>query len=82
MELTERVHKLEVGHVDHETRLKRVEKENEEQKAKEQTFHDFIIKTEARAEGRDKTLKVFMSILTIVSVLSPFVAIWVNSVVK
>lgn len=82
MELTERVHKLEIGHADHEVRLKKVEKENEQQHKNELVFHDFIVKTEARAEGRDKTLKVFMSILTIVSVLSPFVAIWVNSVVK
>ena len=82
MELTERVHKLEVGHVDHETRLKRVEKENEEQKQKEQTFHDFIIKTEARAEGRDKTLKVFMSVLTVASILSPAVTILIQNLVR
>lgn len=82
MELTERVHKLEVGHVDHETRLKRVEKENDEQKQKEQTFHDFIIKTEARAEGRDKTLKGFMTVLSAVSILSPFIAVWVSNLVK
>ena len=82
MELTERVHKLEIGHADHEVRLKKVEKENEQQHKNELVFHDFIVKTEARAEGRDKTLKVFMSILTAVSILSPFVAIWVTSVVK
>ena len=82
MELTERVHKLEVGHVDHETRLKRVEKENEEQKQKEQTFHDFIIKTEARAEGRDKTLKVFMTVLSVLSILSPVLTIIVTNMVK
>ena len=80
MELTERVHKLELGHTDHEVRLKKVEKENEEQKQNEQTFHDFIVKTEARAEGRDKTLKVFMSVLTVVSIVSPFIAVWVASV--
>ena len=82
MELTERVHKLEVGHVDHETRLKRVEKENEEQKQNEQTFHDFIIKTEARAEGRDKTLKVFMTVLSVLSILSPVLTIIVTNMVK
>lgn len=80
MELTERVHKLELGHTDHEVRLKKVEKENEEHKQNEQAFHDFIVKTEARAEGRDRTLKVFMSVLTIVSLLSPFIAVWVASV--
>ena len=82
MELTERVHKLEIGHVDHEGRLKKVEKENERQHENELVFHDFIVKSEARAEGRDKTLRVFMTILTAVSILSPFVAIWVTSVVK
>lgn len=82
MELTERVHKLEIGHTDHEVRLKKVEQENEQQHKNELVFHDFIVKTEARAEGRDKTLKVFMTILTAVSILSPFVAIWVTSIVK
>lgn len=82
MELTERVHKLEIGHTDHEIRLKKVEQENEQQHKNELVFHDFIVKTEARAEGRDKTLKVFMTILTAVSILSPFVAIWVTSIVK
>lgn len=80
MELTERVHKLEVGYTDHEVRLKRVEKENERQHENELKFHDFIVKTEARAEGRDKTLKVFMSILTVVSIVSPFIAVWVASI--
>lgn len=80
MELTERVHKLEVGQTDHEVRLKRVEEENERQHENELKFHDFIVKTEARAEGRDKTLKVFMSILTVVSIISPFIAVWVASI--
>ena len=82
MELTERVHKLEIGHTDHEIRLKKVEQENEQHHKNELVFHDFIVKTEARAEGRDKTLKVFMTILSAVSILSPFVAIWVTSIVK
>ena len=82
MELTDRVHKLEIGHVDHETRLRRVEKDGEERKQNEQTFHDFIVKTEARAEGRDKTLKVFMSVLTVVSIVSPAITILVSSMVK
>lgn len=80
MELTERVHKLEVGQTNHEVRLKRVEEENERQHENELKFHDFIVKTEARAEGRDKTLKVFMSILTVVSIISPFIAVWVASI--
>lgn len=80
MELTERVQKLEVGQTDHEVRLKRVEEENERQHENELKFHDFIVKTEARAEGRDKTLKVFMSILTVVSIISPFIAVWVASI--
>lgn len=82
MELTERVHKLEVGHVDHETRLERVEKENEEQKQNDQTFHDFIIKNDARAEGRDRTLKVFMTVLSVLSILSPVLTIIVTNMVK
>lgn len=82
MELTERVHKLEIGHVDHEGRLKKVEKENERQHENELVFHDFIVKTEARAEGRDKTLKVFMSVLTVVSILSPAATILIQSLVR
>ena len=82
MELTERVHKLEIGHVDHESRLKKVEKENERQHENELVFHDFIVKTEARAEGRDKTLKVFMSVLTVVAILSPAATILIQSLVR
>lgn len=82
MELTERVHKLELGHTDHEIRLKKVEQENERQHENELVFHDFIVKTEARAEGRDKTLKVFMSVLTVASILSPAVTILIQNLVR
>lgn len=82
MELAERVQKLEVGQTDHEIRLKKVEQENERQHENELKFHDFIVKTEARAEGRDKTLKVFMSVLTVASILSPAVTILIQSLVR
>ena len=81
MELTERVHKLEIGHVDHETRLKRVEKQNEEQETKEAEFHDYIVKTEAKAEGRDKTLKTMMTVLSVLTAISTLVT-FVASFVK
>ena len=81
MELTERVYKLEIGHVDHETRLKRVEKQNEEQETKEAEFHDYIVKTEAKAEGRDKTLKTMMTVLSVLTAISTLVT-FVASFVK
>lgn len=81
MELTDRVQKLEIGHADHEVRLRKVEKENEMQQKNAELFHDYIIKTEAKAEGRDKTLKVFMTILSVATIISPFLTLWVRSVV-
>lgn len=78
MELTERVHKLEIGHVDHETRLKRVEKQNELQESKEAEFHDFIVKTEAKAEGRDKTLRIMLTVVTALTTLSTLVTVLGN----
>lgn len=81
MELTERVHNLEIKHADHEIRLKKVEKENEEQQKDVLAFHDFIVKTEARAEGRDKTLKVFMAILSVIALVSPALTILINSLI-
>lgn len=78
MELTERVHKLEIGHHDHETRILRVEKENEEQKKVEQSFHDFIVATEAEAKGRDKTIKAMLTVLTVLSVLSTIASVVSN----
>lgn len=78
MELTERVHSLEIKHADHEVRLKRVEKENEEAKGKEQEFHDFIVATESQAKGRDKTLKVMLTVLTSLSAISTLATILTN----
>ena len=75
MELTERVHKLELGHHDHESRIKRVEHDNEEQAKSVQNFHDFIVATEAQAKGRDKTLKVMLAILTALSAVSTIVTV-------
>lgn len=82
MELTERVHKLEVGHHDHEIRITKVERENEEQQKHVQSFHDFIVATEARAQGRDKTLKTMLTVLTVISILSPVATILVNAMIK
>lgn len=78
MELTERVHNLEIKHADHEVRLKRVEQENEKAKANELTFHDFIVATEAEAKGRDKTLKVMLTILTTLSAISTLATVLTN----
>lgn len=78
MELTERVHKLEIGHADHEVRLRKVEKENEEAKKNEQTFHDYIVATEAQAKGRDKTLKVMLTVLTTLSAISTLATVLTN----
>ena len=78
MELTERVHNLEIKHADHEARLKRVEQENEKAKENELAFHDFIVATEAQAKGRDKTLKVILSILTVMSAVSTVLTVLNN----
>lgn len=82
MELTEKVHKLEMGYHNHEVRLSRVEKENEKQLESEKTFHDFMVAYDARAEGRDRTLKTFMTILTVISIISPALTILINSMLK
>lgn len=82
MELTERVHNLEIKHIDHEGRIKKLEKDNETQQENINEFHDFIVKTEARAEGRDKTLKLFMTVLSLIALVSPALTILVNSMIN
>lgn len=82
MELTDRVQKLEIGHTDHELRIKKVERENELQQKNAEAFHDYIIKTEARAEGRDKTLKVFMTVLSVIALVSPALTLLLNALIK
>lgn len=82
MELTELVRKWEIGHHDHETRIIRLEKENEKQTEAEKNFHDYIVATEAKAEGRDKVLKTMLSILTAISIVSPAITILINSTIK
>ena len=78
MELVDRVHDLEIKHADHEVRLKRVEQENEKAKENEQTFHDFIVATEAKAKGRDKTLKTTLTVLSVLTALSTLVTFIAN----
>lgn len=78
MELAEKVHKLELGHHDHEIRITKVEKENEKQIKAEQEFHDFIVATEAQAKGRDKTLKVMLTVLTTLSAISTLATVLTN----
>lgn len=78
MELTERVHKLEVGHHDHEIRITKVERENEEQQRQGQSFHDFIVATQAEAKGRDKTIKVMLTVLTVLSAISTLATVVSN----
>lgn len=82
MELTERVHKLEIKHADHEVRIKKIEKDNETQQDTINEFHDYIVKTEAKAEGRDRTLKVFMTILSLVALVSPALTVLLNSMIN
>lgn len=78
MELVERVGKLEIGQHDHEGRIKRLEKDNETQQVNINTFHDYIVRTEAKAEGRDRTLKIFMTVLSLIALISPALTILVN----
>lgn len=82
MELAERVGKLEIEHHDHEGRIKRLEKDNETQQVNINTFHDYIVRTEAKAEGRDKTLKIFMTVLSLIALISPALTILINHAIN
>lgn len=82
MELVDRVSKLEIGYVQHDSRIKILEEHREKSEDALDELKTFMIESRAEQAGRDKTLKKFMGALTAISILSPVLVALVNWIVK